>query len=272
MIPTLMHPLNDFDFRPNFKPGKIHCEFEVKSTLPHFKNYFHDIIHSSKIIQTTKPYVWFKNKKGKNNIFHLLFYNFKLVSRSEWHLEIEPKNHNFTRSLNSNNIFAVVISFFILFFDIFIQLINLGIFKIVFLFRRNKLNDASERFGLAHDSRKIIEKQSDIDGRIVYVKSRRDSFVSYDKILSSYITYDANSNLYIEELTISYIGYEGLAGPVPTDEKMKLVVYPYYENKERPEWFNNLKDDWFNCLIFDVNFEDRLKYIVTKDLNNNLLF
>ncbi len=275
MLTSSRNALSNFDFKPNFDYGIIHCEYEMKSSLPRlskFKPYFHNIIYPFKIVMLSKPYVWFKNKKGKNNIYQLFSYNFRLVSLSEWHLGVKSKYKHFSDSLNSKNIFALIISFMILAFDAFIWFFNIFLFKMVSFFKRNKLLDASECSEFGYDSRETIEKQSDKEGRTTYVKSRRKSYVSFDKILSSYITYDVNNNLYIEELTITYIKYEGWVGPLPADEKMKLVVYPYYENHEKPKWFKDLQNNWWNCLIFESLTEDRLKYVITKNVNGQKLF
>lgn len=265
MLPTQQHPLYNFDFKPKFKHGVIHCEYEIKSSLPYndkSKPYFHNILFPFKNVMLRKPFIWYKNKKEKNSIYHLWFYGFKLTSHSDWHVGVESKYENFMNKFLKNNPLQLILVLLITALELLVWGLNYILFKIL---KHNNFNNGNENFGFEYDSRKIIEKTIDSDGRKIYVKSKRESYVSFDKVLSSYITYDEKNNLYIEELTISYVRFEGLIGPVPSNEKMKLVVYPYYENQQKPKWFNDFENDWWNCLVFETLTEDRLKYIIAKD-------
>jgi len=266
MIQRAKHPLYNFDFRPNFDYGRIHCEYEIKSntnTIFEFKNYFHKAIKPIKVINLSKPFVWYKNKKGSNKFYNLLFYNYKIISHSEWHLGVSPTLINYTK-LDTENPFAAILYLLIEVFDAIIFNLNKLNFKLVKFINRHSLKDSSEIYGLDFDSRKIIERKTDERGRLIYVKSES----LFGNILTSKITYDTIQNLYIEELTISYKGFI----QNPPDEKKKLIVYPYWENEPKPNWYNSFKDDWHCCLVFEVKAYESLKYVITKDLGEDRLF
>lgn len=248
MLFSKSNPFFKFYFKPFFESDSIYCAFKIEYEN-NYKNYFHNIIKSPKLVKMSKPFILFKNDFGKNQIFYLKFYNSKLIYRSNWHYELISVYDSIV--INSENPILNLLFLLILIFGQLILIINKILFKI-FSFIKDFTEKESQidRYGVYDDFYNIIEKKYDNNGRLVFL---RQKYFSEDEDYVREMEYDLENNKYSEIFINPY-----------DQKKYKLVVFPYYDEDKKPYWYKSFNESWRNCMIFEVENEDRLLYIMAK--------
>jgi hypothetical protein len=107
-----------------------------------------------------------------------------------------------------------------------------------------------DRYGVYSDLFHITEKNYDNYGRLIFL--RQKYFLNDEEYLRE-MEYDLENNKYSEIFIDPY-----------DEKKYKLVVYPYYDEDKKPYWYKSFNESWTNCMIFEVQNEDRLLYIMGK--------